>query len=629
MLQSFRDNLKGVTALILVGIIIIPFAFWGVESLFVSGSSVEQAAKVNDEPISKLDVLRGIETQRSQLLNQFPEMNPMELSDEVLEKPVLNQLIRRKLLELTASEGGMGISDMTFNELVATTEAFQVNGKFDASQYEYLIGQQGFTPMDYRREIKRELLVNQLRAGLQSSSAVTEKQVKRFTDLVLQERSWSYIRLPLERFLAEVSVNEDEVKAYYEANQENFREPDKVVVEYIELTPEVVAGFVEVAEDDVRSRFETESEQASATGNGWRIAHIQVNKTDDGSHVEKLEALATRLESGEDFAAIAEAESEDFGSASSGGELGVFTEQTLPPEFAGALESLSTGEVSEPVETPTSFHIIKLLDTTQAESLVYEEEKARIEAELKLENSDSKFAEILEQLKDVAFNAESLAAVGQELGLPVAESAPFAETGATESGDQGVARFPEVLKAAFSEDVHDHGYASEVLEVADKHYIVIKQKDFVASHMRPIDEVQDQIEIVLKSEKAAAAMAETADSLLTRLRAGEALAEIAKEHEVAVEDVASATRFDQRSVSQVISEVFQHASKSELPLFGDVALADGQVVYQLSAIEAGRGGALSEQEKAELKQSLFRLWAAREFNAYTESLEAEAEIIRR
>jgi len=624
MLQSFRDNLRGVTALILVGIIIIPFAFWGVESLFVSGSSVEQAAKVNDETISRLDVLRGVETQRAQLLNQYPDMDPMALSDEILQVPVLNQLIRRKLLEQAAEAGDMGISDMTFNELVATTEAFQVNGKFDATQYEYLIGQQGFTPMDYRSEIKRELLVNQLRAGLQSSSTVTENQVQRFTDLVLQERSWSSIRLPLERFLADASVSDEEVEAYYEANKDSFSEPDKVVVEYIELTPEVIASFVEVDEESVRARFESEREQAEATGNGWRIAHIQINKEEDDSHQQKLETIKDRLDSGEAFATVAESASQDFGSASLGGELGVFTEQTLPPEFSDALASLTVGEVSAPVETPSGFHFIKLLDKTQAQSLVYADEKARIENELKLENSDTKLAEVAEKLKDAAFNAESLVAVGEELELPVLVSAPFAET-----GGEGIARYPEVLKAAFSEDVQSHGYASEVLEVAEKHYVVIKQQDFVASHLLPVSMVADQIKAVLRAEKAAGAMAALADSLLARLRQGESLQAIAQEQGLTVDEVADATRFDQRSVSQVISEVFQFSSNATLPVFGDIALADGQVIYELSAIEAGRGGALADEEKVELKKSLSRLWAAREFNAYAEALEAGAEIVRR
>jgi peptidyl-prolyl cis-trans isomerase D len=624
MLQSFRDNLKGATAFILVGIIIIPFAFWGVESLFVSGSSTEAAATVNGEDITELDVLRATEVQRQRLLAQFQDIPPLELSDEQLRQPVLNQLIRANLLGQFARSQGMEVSEQTFNELVVGTEAFQVGGRFDATQYEYLLGQQGYTPNGYRRQVKNDMLVSQVTAGIQTSAIVTPHQVDRFSQLVLQERSWKYVTLPLEGVIEQVTVTDAEVENYYQQHSEDFKQPDKVVVDYIEVTPEVVAPSVEVDEEAVKARFEAEQAKAKAAGTSWHLAHILVAAKEDGSHGAVLEELTAKLAQGAEFGQLAREHSDDFGSAESGGDIGVFTEDALPPEFGPAVIALDEGEVSPPVQSASGTHLIKLLAKTDAPELDYDNARERIAAELRKENAGEKLVLLVDKLKDAAYNADSLSEVANDLGLTVKQSTPFSV-----EGGEGIARFPQVLEAAFSEDVKEHNYASEVLEVGERHHVVIKLSEFQAAHVPSLGEVKGQISEILRQEKASALLARHAAELLAKVRQGTPLEEVATETSVTVATIESATRFDPRAESALMEQVFNHPSDSILPVAGEVETGGDRVVYQLTDIVDGSLTRLSAEERRQLQLSLNQLWSVREFQAYVDALEASAEIVKR
>jgi len=624
MLQDFRDKLRGVTATILVAILIIPFAFFGVESLFVSGTSVDKVVTVNDEAITELEVLRGIELQRQKILNQFSGIDPAMLDDERLRDPVIKQLIRDKLIVQAATSFGMTASDKTFNEIIVQNQAFQNNGRFDKNQYEYQLSRLGFTPLEYRAEVKKELLANQLSAGLQASAIVTAPQAALFSRLVLQARSFDYLTLPLASFQDDINISAEEVENYYETRGDSFLEPDKVVVEYLELTPAAVEPFVEIDEDALRARFDALQNSAEESGSSWNLAHILIENDGDGAKATLAE-VQQKLAAGEDFAELAQAYSADFGSAQSGGSLGSFTVDSLPEGFASALETVAVGEVSQPVVTESGIHLIKVLAKSEAESLVFAEERDRIEQLLRAEQAAEKLATYVEKLKDQTYSADSLAPAAESLGLSVKVSQPFSA-----SGGEGIAAHPQIVKAAFSEDVVNHGYPSEVVELGEQHYGVVKLKEFIPAHKAPLASVEAGIVETLTAEKARQKARRAAADIIGRISTGEALATLAAAEELKLETASDVTRFDAASGKEVVEAVFAYPSSTSLPVYGSVEAASGDmVVYGLTGISAGTSEKLSASEKSALRQSLVQQHAVREFIAYIDALEAAAEISRR
>lgn len=621
MLQDFRDNLRGVTATILVAIIIVPFAFWGVESLFVSGTAVTTAVSVDDDKIAEVEVLRGIELQKQKILTQFSDVDPATLDDALLREPVVKQLIREHLLAATAAKQGMAVSDNTFNEILLSTDVFKSEGKFDRAQYEYQISRLGYTPLEYRNVVKREMLANQFSVGVQASAPVTQAQIDSFSNLVLQTRSFRFATLPLATFAINVEVDDEEVAAYYADHGGEFQEPDKVVVEYIELTADNLASQVEVTDAMLRERFDEEQASGATGGASWHLAHILL---EDKEGKEKVIAeVEQKLAAGEEFSNLAKTYSSDFGSAEAGGDLGTFTVDSLPEGFAEGIADLAVGQVSAPIKSGSGVHLVKVVDKTEGEALEFDTEKLRLEAELRASKAAELMAGYVEKLKDETYSVDSLAPAAEKLGLTVSISEPFAET-----GGEGIARFPAVVKAAFSEDVREHGYPSDVLELGDQHYVVIHRKQDIPAHQAPLAAVKEQIVTTLKSQHAKADIAKAADDMVAKVQSGESLESLAELQNVEVTKLDDATRFDPRAAPEVLAALFSESSTT-LPVVGQVISAAGDIsVYVLAAVKQGDSKNLPGEEQKALRASLQQMMAVREYMAYLNSLEAGADISR-
>ena len=166
MLQDFRDNLNGVAKIVLVAIIIIPFALFGVDALFVGGGDGEEVANVNGETISERSLQQAVLVQKQQIMNKFQNVDESLIDEEKLRPAVLQRLIRQKVEEQAAADLGMGVSDETIYDLLSQVPEFQTDGKFDAKRYDFVVRQMGYTPTSHKKAITSDMLVNQFLQGV-------------------------------------------------------------------------------------------------------------------------------------------------------------------------------------------------------------------------------------------------------------------------------------------------------------------------------------------------------------------------------------------------------------------------------------------------------------------------------
>src|SRR5690606_32120841 len=282
----------------------------------------------------------------------------------------------------------------------------------------------GMPPVEFRKAIEQDLLLQQDREAVRMTSFVMPGEIESLVQLDRQTRDFSYLSIPAGRFTEEVSVSEDEIKAFYEANRENFRLPERVVVEYLELDKSSLAGQVSVSEEALRQRYEQDVAQAQ-TQEERKASHILIEFNDEQSEEQalaKAQEVEKELRAGGDFAALAEKYSQDIGSASAGGDLGYATEGVFVPEFEKVLFSLKPGEVSEPVKTEYGYHLIKLQDVRAREMPSFEEMKDQLAATLREEQADALYLDKMEQLADVSYAASDLEEPSAQLGLEIKES---------------------------------------------------------------------------------------------------------------------------------------------------------------------------------------------------------------
>lgn len=235
MLQNIRKNFQGTIAKVIVAIIVVPFALFGIESL-LGGGGVQYVAEVNGEGISTSELQQQINQQKRRLLmNLGDNVDPSMLDDQMLAGPALEYMIQQKLLMQAAREYGLAISDQRLGEFIADMAPFQVEGVFDPQLYRRVVSDQGYSPAGFQTALRDDLLMMQLRAGLASSEFATASEVDQMEAIREEQRDVRYLLLPLDRFRGEVALDEEQVQDWYDSNQDQFMTEESVELDYIQL----------------------------------------------------------------------------------------------------------------------------------------------------------------------------------------------------------------------------------------------------------------------------------------------------------------------------------------------------------------------------------------------------------
>ncbi len=616
MLDSFRTNMKGIAFAIVV-LIAIVFAFSGIGSLSVSGSASETAVKVNGERVSELQVQQSLNSEKQRILNENEGLDAALLEDDLIRPQVVEQIIGRKLLAQEANSGGMAISSRTTSKLLLDTATFQTDGRFDQELYLYRVRNLGYTSASFLEMVEENLLIEQFVRGFVASGFTTSNELELLASVVEQQRDYYYLTVPLQPVIDSVKVSDQQIAAYYEENKSGYQAEEQVVVDYIELSPAQFDDTDVVSEDQVKARFE-EQAQSLESGVSLQAAHILLAEPD----AALISEIQSKLDAGEDFAALAKQYSEDVGSADFGGDLGFTTGDTFPDSFETALAALAVGQVSAPVETESGTHLIKLVD--KQETLIeLSTERARIEQELVSELRDQWLVEKLANLKEFSFNAESLGEVAADLGLTAQVSDAF-----TRSGAAGIAGFPTVVKAAFSDEVVNEKYASEVIDLGDDRYVVLKLNKSIPARQKELVEVKDTVVASISADLARAQLAEQGSALLARVEAGESVETVAKSQDLDWQVVLDAKRSTGNINADVNRFVFQLPAALESDVTESFYTRTGDfVVVVLTEVTSGDSSKLSAEQKTNLIYAGSAANSTRELKALQDRLLADAKIV--
>ncbi len=576
MLESFRSNMKGV-ALGITILIAVVFIFSGTGTVFLANSSDGAVASVGEAEISEFDLLRSISNQKQQILEQNPDLDTSLISDDILRPAALERLIRREVLVQTAQKNGLSMSESSINSEILNVEGFKTDGKFDQDRYKFVLQNQGYTHASFKQMLNNDLVVQQLISGVSETAFVTEFENQSLASISEQSRTYYYLTIPVNKYSSEVSVSDNEISDFYQNNPNDFMTEEQLKIDYIELKPEMLADKNAISEEMVQTRFEAELADLDFT-ESRRVSHILITENND----TLIDEINAKIAANASFESLVSEYSEDFGSASVGGDLGFTSGETFPDSFEEAVMELNIGEVSGPVQTESGIHFIKLTEI-QKDEYVYEDEKARIMEDLANEAVSEIFVEKLEILRELSFNAESLSEVAEDAGLLVKTTDYFPR-----SGGKGVASNNVVINAAFSDEVLVEGYASEVLELGDDYFTVIKLNEFKDEELRPLTEVKDSINEKLADEKLEILMKEESEKLLVELRDGETIEALAKENNLDWQVVLSASRRVTEQNPEINAEVFKLNTPNGSPTYDYFIMKNGDfVVASLESVSSG------------------------------------------
>ena len=620
MLQSMRESTKGTTAKIIIGLIVISFAFFGIQSILVDGGG-NAVAEVNGEPVSPNELNQAVLAQQQRLIARFgDQLDPSMLERSLIEPRALDELISRKLMVQAGDSMRLAISEPEIGSIVAGTEQFQVDGMFSPERYKMMISQAGYSPASYKLLLRNDLLINQLSAGLAGSEFVTQLELDISASILAEQRDFSYFTIPGKEIGDDATVSEAEIEAYYAANETLFRSEESVDVDYIELE---IDDFRQPVEDTVlREAYELSLEDAVLQDQN-RVSHILFEGSGEGEQLQRVQDVQERLAAGEAFAALAKDFSDDVGSAGRGGDLGYTSGEMFPENMEAAIVALEPGIVSEPIETSAGTHLLLVTERKAATIKTFEEMRAELEERISAEDARSELLRTVETLRDLSFNAEDLDGPAADLNLQV-----LREEGVARGDEDSLFASSALNQAAFSDDVLVAGHNSEVFELAGNRFVVLRVRKHDLPQQLPLDTFRDQILLAVQQQKELAEVTRQASDSLKLLRDGAVFSDVAQDlgYEVLVE--LGVDRKTSAAPLDVLSHAFQMAEPSGTDASADffISQAGDAVIIELQRVEPGTYTMLPEAERTQLSQVLTNEQGGLIFREFQRQLRNTADI---
>lgn len=521
MLEALRKHTQGWMAKIILALIVVPFALFGIDSYLNQAGGQVAVAKVDGQKISLQEYSNAVENARNYLQSQGQKVDSTLLESPAFKQSILDSIITRRLVEGAIQDYRFKISDEQLSQHILGMPEFQNNGKFSEDTYNQLLSQNKLTPAKFEQNIRKDMAVQQVREGLSSLVFMPQKVAEQALVSEFEQREVTVAEVKVMDFMNQVNVTPEQVQAYYNQHKTKFIAPAKVKLQFALLSAAGLVGQVSVTDEEVKQDYEENA--AKYQGNEQRQAsHILIgfngNATaeEKAAAKEKAESILKQVKANpKNFEKLAIEFSQDTGSAGKGGDLGSFGRGAMVKPFENAAFSMKVGDISDLVESEFGYHIIKLTGIT-GESSDFDSMKLKIKAELLFQKAQAKYAELADDFGNTVYEQSgSLEPVAKKFNVQV-------QTTPAMTKDE-IAKFfknERLASLVFSDEVLKEKRNTEAVEISPNNLIAARAVEFTPEAPRSFDEVKGGIEALLKSEAAGKLAKQKGEVLLADLKAG-------------------------------------------------------------------------------------------------------------
>lgn len=513
---------------ILVLLVFPSFVFFGVQgySSFTDAAN-RKVAEVDGHGITQTEWDAAHQRNIERLRQQMPNIDMKLLDSPAARAQTLEGLVRERVLLAAANELHLGVGDERLQRLFATDPQFAALRHPDGSVNRELLAAQGMTSEMFAQSLRQDLAMRQVMQGIGATAIAPKAVADASLDALLQRRQVQFQRFDAAAMQDKVHPSEAEIEAFYKANETMFRAPEQARIEYVVLDLQTLQKGVTVSDDELR-RFYAENASRYTTAEERRASHILVKADKDMSAAErqkaraKADALLEQLrKSPGQFAELAKKNSDDPGSAERGGDLDYFGRGAMVKPFEDAVFAMKPGEISNVVDSDFGYHIIQLTGVRGGEKRPFEQVRSEIEAEVKKQLAQKRFAEAAEQFTNTVYEQpESLQPVIDKLKLEK-HTALVQRTPAP--GAVGALASAKLLEAVFADDALRNKRNTDAVEVGPNQLASARVLEHLPARTLPLAEVKDQVRARLVAEQAAALARKEGQTLLAQLRKDSAL----------------------------------------------------------------------------------------------------------
>ncbi len=622
ILRTLRKSVKPLVWILIVALVVSIAFTYGYGRL--SQKKIEPIAKVNGVPISYAEFVQAYTNVQKNYEQNGQKISPQ--LEKYLKEMVLNQLIINELLWQETKRAKIKVSEKEVKEMIKN---IMVNlGLPSREAFLRFLTYQHISYPQLEEEIKKEIAINKLKDGVQNSIEITDKEIEDRWIKENEKVKIEYLLISPGKYEKDVKIELKEIEDYYKKFKQDFTVPEKVKLNYILLKPEEFKNKVVLTEQMLKDYYE-EHLTDYWVPEKRRVSHILMRLSSEMSEEErkevrkKIEEVQKKLKEGEDFDRLAKEYSEDISTKDKGGDLGFFTEQELASSsFIKSVFSLEkAGKISDIVETPLGYHLIKLTEIKPAYTRSFEEVKKQIKEELSGEKSwdlaKREGEEIKKEINSQYISFEEYAKKHPE----VSKTTPFF---AQDDKIEGLGWDTNFNQTAFS---LKEGEVSPLLKLSSG-YTLLKLKERKPSYIPPLKEVKEKIEEKLTQEKAEILAEKKAKEIRKEIKEGTNLSSLSREIGVEYKDLGYHRRADwiegmyQEDKGKFIRIAF---SLKKNDVSEPLLLTDGYYLIKL----INRDSALKEfsEQKEKFTNEMLSQKRAEIFNGWIENLKEKAKII--
>ena len=627
MLQMIRDQVKGWLAVVIFTIMIIPFAFWGINYYFEQSGGII-AIEVNGEEITLADFQRAYQDMRAQW--QSMSGSPVrEETEPLIKQRVTEDLIQDELLGQAGKKAGLYVSDEEAWQLIRQIPAFNDDNGFNMAMFEVTASQNGLTPPGFLAMIKEDMAIDQLRSAVVTTEFVTQPEVSGYSGILFQDRDLSYAMLSSDELKETIEPTDEEIQAYYE-HEGRFMEPERVRIGYLVLSLAKIAEEVYLEDGELEAYFDDNRQNYQVEGTR-KVKQILVNLPEEPAEetVEEMKAKATELYElvlqGENWEDVVVNHSGQYEDVIEFSEFGFLTKGAMEEEVDEVVFSMQEGEISEPVQSRLGFHIMSVDEIQEGTDATLDTRREEVEQDLRREKAEQQLYELTDRLAGLTYeNPDTLEVAAEELGLELQSSDYLSR----EDPGAGIVSESGVMAAAFSDEVLLEENNSELLELENDRYMVLRVLDHLPAFKTSMGEVRDEIVTRLKFEQARDRTREKGETILEQLRQGKSKEDLAQEFSLEWITAQGVNQDDESVNRAVLRSAFRAGvPENDQAIFDGTSLGTGDyAVIIVHSVSKADSDEIETEELDVVRGQLLQARAASAWAGFNESLQAEADI---
>ncbi|MBX3533211.1 MAG: SurA N-terminal domain-containing protein [Xanthobacteraceae bacterium] len=520
MLQGFRAGsrslLTQIVLMILMGLLIISFGFWGISGVF-RGFGSQTVAKVGSTEIRIEDYRRAFNERLQEIGRQINRPFTADQARALgIDRQVLSELVSEAALNEKTRSLGLAVTDQTVKDRVMSFPSFKgADGNFDPVKYQVLLRNNNFTEATYLAAEKNLAVRQQLLSAIGGEVVPPKVLTDAFWRLQSETRAIEYIRLAPNQAGTIPAPAEAELKTYFEANKAGFRAPEYRALRILHLTPAMVAKDIVISDDDLKKTYETVKERLTIP------ERRQIEQVSFGS-IDVAKAASERLAKGETLETVAKDLKLQIVSLGS-----LAKTEILDAPVAQAVFGLELNTASQPVAGRFGPVILRVTKIDPQRTPSFEEVSKSLREDLQLRRAITRVQDLHDKIEDERGAGSTIEEIGKKLNIAVITVDAVDRSGAKPDGTK-LTNLPapeQLLSAAFATQKNVEADAIELRE--QRSTIWFEVVDIKVARDRTFEEAKSAVEARWKDEQTGKKLTELAAAIQKKLDEGATFADAA------------------------------------------------------------------------------------------------------